>query len=305
MKKYNTNHPQVDGYFRLKLGDIEITALCDGFCTFHPSMCTDYTSLTEKELDDLVSRDFTPRIADGRAEVAINAFLVNTGKQIILVDAGRGDVEGEIFLEKRGLLTKFLKDSGYAPEDVDAFLLTHAHVDHICGIEEDGKKVFPNATIYLSEQEKDYWLDADISNLPEYARFTAELARTAAKPYIDAKKIKTFTSGEEIFPNVKSVPIFGHTAGHTGYLVSSKGESLFIWGDLLHVKSILLVHPEVGIIFDSDFQAAAKTRAEMLEKLAKNSQLVAGAHLPFPGIGYIEKFGEIYRFHPVEYRIIR
>lgn len=305
MKKYDTNHPQVDGYFRLKLGDFEITALCDGIGTFHSYLCTDYTSLTAAELDELTARDFTPIAADGGAELAINAFLVNTGENLILIDTGKGYVQADIFLEKHGLVTQSLKASGYAAEDIDAILITHLHTDHIGGAEENGQRIFPNATIYLSEEEKIFWLETEVSSLSEGLRLYAKLAQIALKPYVEAGRVKTFTAGAEIFPNVKSVPLFGHTAGHTGYLISSKGESLFIWGDLLHAKAIQLVRPDVGIVFDSDARAACRTREKILPKLAENKQLVGGSHLPFPGIGYIEKQGESYNFHPVEYRVIR
>lgn len=300
--KYDTNRPQVPGYFRLKLGDMEITPLCDGMGMFNPAMCTE-TTLTAEEIDEMVSRDFVPRTESGIAKVSINAFLVNTGEQVILFDAGKGYVDGEIFLEKHGRVTEFLDAAGYAPEDIDIILPTHLHADHICGIEENGQSVFPNAALYIAEPEKAFWLDSDMDSLPEAAQIPAQLARTAVKPYLAAKRVKTFKPGKEILPNVKSVPLFGHTPGHTGYLVSSKGQSLFIWGDLLHVKFIQLVHPDVGIVFDSDSKAAIRTREELLPRLAVKKQLVCGAHLPFPGVGYLEKHGEDYHFHPIEYQI--
>lgn len=303
--KYSTDHPQVPGYFRWKVGAVEVTALCDGFCKFHPSICADYTSMTEAELAEMVRQDFTPMTEDGSAEVAMNAFLVNTGEKLILIDTGRGYVDGEIFLEKHGLVVQFLRDAGYESEDIDIVLLTHLHVDHICGVEEGGERVFSNATIYIAEPEKAFWLDTPAESMPEEARLTVQLAQTAVRPYLETGRVETFRPGEEIFSHIKSVALFGHTPGHTGYMVSSEGESLFIWGDMFHVKSILLTHPEVGIIFDSDAKAAADTRRKMLAKLAEQKQLVAGAHLPFPGMGYIDKEGSVYRFHPVEYRFYR
>ena len=299
--KYIVNHEQVPAYYHFKLGKMEITTLCDGMGIFTPEMCL--TNLTAKEINNLADRDYMPRTAKGIATVAINAFLINTGNHLIRVDSGKGAVDGEIFTEKHGLVTEFLKASGYEPEDVDVLLPTHLHADHICGIEENGQCIFPNATLYLANQEKAYWLDSDMSSQPQEAQIAAQIARTAAKPYIAANRIKTFEPGEEVFAGIKSVPLFGHTPGHTGYMVSSEGKSLFIWGDLLHVKAVQLPHPEVGIIFDSDTAEARKRRAEMLPKLAEKKQLVCGAHLPFPGIGYLEKQGKNYHFHPIEYQL--
>ncbi|SFA70606.1 MBL fold metallo-hydrolase [Selenomonas ruminantium] len=304
--KFSTDHPQVPGFFRLKVGKIEITALCDGLGTFAPeSFRSENSSVSVDELKNLLDKDFTPRTVAGEAILAINAFLVNTGEQLILIDAGKGNLEGGIFLEKEGLLVPSLRAAGFSPEDIEIILPTHLHNDHINGLEANGRSVFPDATLYIAEPEKNYWLDSEIAELPKEIHLAATLARSAVKPYVDAERVKTFRLGEEVFPHIKSVPVYGHTPGHTGYLISSDNDSLFIWGDLLHIKGIQLIHPEISSIFDSDQKGAIKTREEMLPKLAARKQLIAGSHLPFPGIGHIDKQDGKYLFHPVEYQVFR
>lgn len=116
--------------------------------------------------------------------------------------------------------------------------------------------------------------------------------------------MKFYNAGDEVFPNVKSIALFGHTAGHSGFEFTSKGESILIWGDLMHNHAVQMPHPEVAIEFDANAEAARQTRLAMLPKIAKRKLLVAGAHLPFPGLGHIkmEQDGKGYRWIPVQYR---
>lgn len=99
----------------------------------------------------------------------------------------------------------------------------------------------------------------------------------------------SYASGSEVFPNVKSVPLFGHTPGHTGFEFSSRGQNFLAFGDFVHIKSVQLPHPEVGDIFDTDAETAAQMRLSILPQIAERRILVAGAHFPFPGLGYIKK----------------
>ena len=89
-------------------------------------------------------------------DAAVTGFLVNTGKQLILVDAGAGTWFGEGAF---GRLAASLRSAGYRPEEVDLVLVTHLHSDHVGGLTtQDGKRVFPNADVYVAKAESDFWL---------------------------------------------------------------------------------------------------------------------------------------------------
>ncbi|WP_232462232.1 MBL fold metallo-hydrolase [Neisseria chenwenguii] len=181
---------------------------------------------------------------------------------------------------------------------------THMHADHINGIVHKGKRVFKNATVYLPNQEKAFWIDTPIAKLPAEIQPYVKLAHYAVEPYIKAGKVKYYNSGGEVLAGVKSIPLFGHTPGHSGFEFTSKGEKILVWGDIMHNHAVQMAHPEVAIEFDANADAARKTRQEFLPKVAASKILVAGAHLPFPGLGHIqmEKDGKGYRWIPVQYR---
>ncbi|OOR93186.1 MBL fold metallo-hydrolase [Moraxella caviae] len=295
---------QVPGYYRVMVGDIEVTALYDGWGSMKKAMFANYSKFSESELEAILNHEFSPRTPNGGIEGAIIAFLINTGDNLILIDAGKGETQIPEFIEK-GLLVTSLEAAGYKPEQIDIILPTHMHADHFGGVSKNGKMVFPNATIYLPIQEKAFWLDTPMAKVPDAAKPFVQWAREAAKPYQNKGRIKFYNAGDEVFPNVKSIPLFGHTLGHSGFEFDSKGEQLLVWGDLMHNHAIQMSHPEVAVEFDLNADSARQTRLTMLPKIAERKLLVAGAHLPFPGIGHIraEKDGG-YRWIPVEYRLI-
>jgi glyoxylase-like metal-dependent hydrolase (beta-lactamase superfamily II) len=286
---------QAPGFFRMKLGEFEVTALYDGggAGAFKPEMfhakANEIISLLKDGLNDpdkIIGSD--------------TSFLVNTGEKLILVDAGTGGRWGGPAL---GKLTINLAASGYRPDQVDIVLLTHLHADHAGGITSlDGKRVFPNAEIRVAKQESDFWLSEEIAKkAPKEAQEFFETARQVAAPYVAAGKWKTFSGVEEIAPGVKTHPIYGHTPGHTGYEFTSKGQTLLAWGDVIHQVNIQLPRPEISIVYDSDGAAAVKARLPLLKAIVAEKTLIAGAHMPFPGIGHLRKDGRGYAWLPVSY----
>lgn len=297
---------QVPGYYRVMLGDFEVTALYDGAASLNSKLFSNYSKLSKEELDSLIEYSHSPKTQIGGVDTAIIAFLVNTGDHLILIDAGKGAVEDEIFVDKKGLLLTSLEAAGYKAEQIDIILPTHMHADHFSGVTVNGKKVFPNATIYLSNQEKAFWLDTPDEKIPANAKPFVNWAREAAAPYLTSGQIKYYNSGDEVIAGVKSIPLHGHTLGHNGFEFHSKGQEMLVWGDLMHNHAIQMTHPEVAVDFDADPIAARKSRLNILPNLAKRGVLIAGAHLPFPGLGHLraEKNGG-YRWIPVEYTLIR
>jgi glyoxylase-like metal-dependent hydrolase (beta-lactamase superfamily II) len=102
----------------------------------------------------------------------------------------------------------------------------------------------------------------------------------------------------EVSPGVTSMPLHGHTPGHSGYMIASGNDSLLIWGDIVHVPDIQIPRPEVTIEFDTDPPAAAATRKRVLDMVTKDRQLVAGMHMHFPGFAHVVKRGDEYMMLP-------
>ena len=283
---------QVPGFYRMKVGDLEVTALYDGTGVFDPHWLNG-TKATMDGVAKALHED--PHMLD----VADTGFLVNTGKQLILVDAGAGTWWGGGAL---GRLAGNLRSAGYMPEQVDIVLVTHLHSDHVGGLTtQEGKRVFPNADVYVAKAESDFWLSPEIAaKAPKDAQPFFQSAQAIAAPYIKAGKWHTFSGSEPIVDGMQIVPLPGHTPGHTGYEFSSKGQKILFWGDTIHAQRVQLQHPEVTVVFDVDPAAAAATRNQLLPKLAGGGVLIASPHSSvFPPLGRLRKEGSGYSWVPV------
>ncbi|HWO29499.1 MAG TPA: MBL fold metallo-hydrolase [Candidatus Acidoferrum sp.] len=286
------HHDQVPGFYRMKVGDLEVTALFDGTRGFDPH----WLNGTKETMDGVAKAlHEDPHMLD----VVDSGFLVNTGKQLILVDAGAGTWWGGGAL---GRLVGSLRSAGYTPEEVDVVLLTHLHSDHVGGLTtQDGKRVFPNADVYVAKAESDFWLSPEIAaKAPKDAQPFFQSAQAIAAPYITAGKWHTFSGSEPIVDGMQVVPLPGHTPGLTGYEFSSKGQQILFWGDIVHAQRVQLQHPEVTTIFDTDQTAAAATRHQLLSKLAREGVLIATPHTSsFPPLGRLREEGNGYSWVPV------
>ncbi len=284
---------QVPGYYRLKVGALEVTTLFDGAVSVPPSWL-----FGEKTVMDPVEIGLKedPHLLDA----GDSGFLVNTGAQLILVDVGSGEWYGGGTL---GHLGDSLRRAGYKPEQIDRVFVTHAHADHIGGLTtKDGKRIFPNADVYLAKAESDFWLSKEIAaKSPKEVQPFFEAARGIAAPYIKAGKWHTFSGTESIMDGVRIVPLAGHTPGHTGYEFTSEGHKILFWGDTMHSQVVQMKHPEVTVVFDIDHAAAAATRNQLLQTLVHDDTVIAGPHLIFPGMGRLRKDGDGYLWVPVVY----
>jgi glyoxylase-like metal-dependent hydrolase (beta-lactamase superfamily II) len=280
------------GYYRTMVGDYEVTALSDGTNALPASDLLDGLDkpAIRKQLDDAFVSD--------PVETSINAYLVNTGRKLILIDTGAGGTIDR----NSGHLLDSLKAAGYWPAQVDEIYLTHLHLDHAGGLARNGQRVFPNAIVRVERKEADYWTDpANAAKAVGGGKKSFTVAAAVLRPYIAAGRFRPFDGDGELSPGIRSVASHGHTPGHNAYLVSSKGQSLMIFGDLVHVGAIQFPHPEVTIAFDSDEHEAQADRRQVFDAMADQRELVAGAHISFPGIGHIVKDGSGYRWIPLNY----
>ena len=285
------HHGQAPGFYRMRVGDLEVTALLDGSAVFDLHWLTARKVVMDRVEEALVE---DPHLLD----VGDTAFLVNTGKQLILIDAGAGTWFGGGSL---GRLVDSLRSAGYAPEQVDRVLVTHLHSDHIGGLTtQDGKRVFPNADVFVSKAESDFWLSPEIAAAaPKDAQPFFQSAQAIAAPYIEAGKWHKFGDSAELMDGMQLVSLHGHTPGHTGYEFSSKGQKILFWGDTIHEQLVQLSHPDITVVFDIDHAAAVATRKLLLPRLAREGVMIAGPHMPFPGMGRLRKEANGYVWAPV------
>ncbi len=287
---------QAPGYYRVMIGDIEVTALNDG--TFDMPVGKLLKDIKPEQLDKALAHSFLK----DPVEASVNGFLINTGAKLVLVDTGAGAFYGPTL----GKLAANLKASGYQPEQVDEIYITHMHVDHIGGLIAGGKAVFPNAVVRAAQSEGDYWLDpAKLEAAPAEGKAGFQNATTALAPYIAAGKFKPFSGDVDLVPGVHAWATPGHTPGHSVYVVESKGQKLVLWGDLMHVASVQFADPSVTIGFDTEPAAARAQRAKVFADAAAHGYLIGGAHLPFPGLGHLNVAGKAYEYLPANYTTLR
>ncbi len=283
---------QAPGFYRMMLGDFEVTALSDGSLPLRVD--TLLTNTTPAKVKKALDRWYLKEPVD----TSVNAYLINTGTKLVLIDAGAGALFGPTL----GKLASSLQASGYRPEQVDEIYVTHMHGDHIGGLTAGDKLAFPNAIVRADQHDADYWLSqAKMDAAPADAKDFFKGAMLSINPYAAAGKFKPFDGDTELVPGIKAVAARGHTPGHTVYVVESKGEKLALWGDLMHVAAVQFADPSVTITFDSDSKSAAVQRKRAYADAAKSGYWVAAAHLAFPGIGHVRTEGPGYAWLPANY----
>jgi glyoxylase-like metal-dependent hydrolase (beta-lactamase superfamily II) len=282
---------QAPGFYRTMLGDFEVTALSDGTVDLDvPKLLAEPAAKTNAAL----ARAFV----QAPLETSVNAYLVNTGTKLVLVDAGAGALFGPTL----GKLLANLRAAGYAPEQVDDIFITHMHPDHVGGLAAGGQRVFPNATLHADRRDADFWLSqANLDKAPASMKGFFQGAMASVNPYVSAGRFEPFDADGEPVPGIRTIATHGHTAGHTSYLVESKGRQLLVIGDLIHVASVQFADPGVTIAFDSDAKAAAVSRATLFGRAERDGAMVGAAHLQFPGLGHLRAAGKSWQWVPVNY----
>jgi len=261
-----------DGIFTLKAGQYEVYLLVESERDGNTGILVG--------ADEAVLKRYIP--AEGFKHTA-NAVLIKTGKQNILIDTGTG--AGGIIIDK-------VKKLGVQPENVDAVLITHLHGDHFGSLQKDGKAVFTKAKVYLSAIEHEYFTKSHVN----------QGAAAALTPY--GSRVTTFEPAElgkklkEILPGISPIAAYGHTPGHTIYLIENGKDKLLIIGDLLHIALVQFPVPEISATYDMDQKAAASIRRQVLDYAAKNKIPVAGMHIVYPGTGLVSVEGSGFKFTP-------
>lgn len=286
--------PSIAGFYRMTMGDFEVISLSDGTNMRSVQQQLQLLQGDKTEIEASLKRSYP----DGQINTAVNAFLINTGSKLVLVDVGNGKMGSPTM----GKVVNNLRAAGYQPERIDEIYLTHMHSDHIGGLLSEEGRAFPNATVYANKTEAEYWLDENTLNaVPDAAKRTYLNAKAAITPYISAGKFKTFEGNTDLIPGIRAKSAFGHTPGHTMYFIESKGKTLVLWGDIIHVAAVQFANPAVSISFDSNPTEAVQSRQHILTETARNSYFVGGVHLLFPGIGHVRALdGNEYVFLPLD-----
>jgi glyoxylase-like metal-dependent hydrolase (beta-lactamase superfamily II) len=280
---------QTPYWHRFELGDAEITVVSDGPLPLGDPSGT-FTGVPKEEVKKMLSDNF---LNPDNVVLEQNSPIVNTGDKLILFDTGMGT--SQAFGPTTGRQQKSMAEAGIKASDIDAVVLSHAHIDHIGGIVgADDKSLFPNAQFYISQADFDYWTDEGKLGSP-LKDFVIH-ARKNLLPVRD--RIVFFKDGQEFLPGVQAMAAPGHTVGHHMFMVTSKGKSFAFLGDLTHHAVLLLERPLMEFSYDTDPKQSAQSRVKMLTMLAANKIPVMSYHFAWPGYGHVAKNGDGFRYYP-------
>ncbi|HLQ18990.1 MAG TPA: MBL fold metallo-hydrolase, partial [Tabrizicola sp.] len=250
----------------VELQDLTVTMLLDGETTMGPDCL--------RGLDGTEPDYATGDLVDGRLPLPVRAFLVWGAAGCLLIDAGAGNA----WHKGLGQLGAALAEAGSGPQEVDVVALTHTHIDHLSGlVDGDGGLAFPNALRVLVATE-------------ELMAFRSEPRMIPVLP-----RLVPLEQGDGPLPGVVAVNAPGHSPGHMAFLLEGR---LLICGDLVH-HPLQFAQPGVTWKFDEEPDQARVTRAGLFERILDEGWLVAGSHLPHPGIGRMTREGDAFAFHPV------
>jgi len=289
---------QVPGVYHQAIGDLHVTALFDGVV---PLARTELSGIDDAGKQALLSSRHVPESPQG-LQTAVNAYLVQRGDVLTLVDAGTA----RCFGAGLGHVLENLRHAGYSPEQVDQVLITHAHPDHLCGLlDARGREAFPKATVWLARADADYWLDPATetrADTPAMFRPLFKLARDAVAPYRAAGRLHLFAQGERLPDGVDGLDSRGHTPGHTSFLFQAgAGQQLLVWGDIVHYHAVQFARPDASFEADLDRHQAITSRRDLMARAADGGWWLAGAHLPFPGLGHVRRDDDAFAWVPAEF----
>jgi glyoxylase-like metal-dependent hydrolase (beta-lactamase superfamily II) len=288
------------GIYRFKLGGFEVATILDAKAIregLHPHYGANASA------DEVQALARANNIDPQRFEHPNIPTLVNTGRELVLFDTGNGALPREYEqLSKRlppGQTVARLAELGHKPEDIDVIVSTHGHPDHIGGLTEGGKPVFPNARYVFGAAEFDFWKRGE--NVREARKFNRELFMKICVPLAD--RATFIKPGDEVVPGITAVDAAGHSPGLMAFHIESDGKRLMVTADTCTHYVMAVQRPEWHFEMDDDKDKAVATRKRILDMLATDKLSVASFHMPFPGIGWVEKSQGGYRWVPHSYQM--
>jgi glyoxylase-like metal-dependent hydrolase (beta-lactamase superfamily II) len=278
---------QAPGFYRYKIGDLQITAINDG--------------IARRPLEGFIRNAELPAIQKVLGDAALptdtvtipfTTLVINDGKKLTLLDTGNGNMGAPT----SGTWMSNFRAAGFTPEQVDTVVISHFHGDHINGLRlREGNAVFTNAEVMVPEAEWAFWMDdARAAAAPEGMKPAFANVKRVFDPI--KAQVKQYKGGSEVVTGVNAIAAGGHTPGHTAFVVGGK---LLALSDTTNTPALFVTNPGWHAIFDMDGAAAEATRRRMLDMAIADKLQVAFYHAPFPATGHIVKDGAGYRMLPL------
>lgn len=287
---------QAPGFYRYKVGDYEVTVVTDGANTF-PLPDTFVTNVKKDEVNAALAAAYMEK---DKMTIPYSPIVINTGSKLVVMDTGTGEANFERSKGSAGQFHGNLKAAGIDRNAVDLVVISHFHGDHINGLlTPDNKQAFANAEILVPSVEWKYFMDDGEMNKQTTPRMKEVFAN--ARRVFDAlgRKVTPYDPGKEVTPGITAVATYGHTPGHTSYVVASGNSKVYVQADVTNHPALFARNPGWHAFFDQDAAMAEETRRKVYDMLVAEKMLVQGFHYPFPSLAHVEKAGNGYREIPV------
>lgn len=284
---------QAAGFYRYKVGSLEVTAINDGF----------FTRATEGFVKNAQDDDVKKALAEAfipqdKVFIPFTTLVVNTGSKLVLLDTGTGDMGPPT----AGTWLANFKAAGFDPANVDTILISHFHGDHINGLRlKDGSARFPNAEVMVPEAEWAYWMDdAKMASAPDPLKNNFNNVRRVFGPM--GKNVNRFAWDKEPISGITTIAAPGHTPGHTAFAIHSGNAKLIAMSDTTNNPVLFVRNPDWSAVFDMDGPTAVQSRRKLLDMTASERMQASFYHAAFPATGFIAKDGNRFQMVPVTWQ---
>jgi glyoxylase-like metal-dependent hydrolase (beta-lactamase superfamily II) len=287
---------QAPAFYRFKVGEFEVTTLHDGLI----KVANPNAIITNKTPDEIGAALDAAGVARDNMHNPFVPTVVNTGKNLVLIDTGFAD-NGPPTV---GALAGNMVAAGIDPKTIDTILITHFHPDHISGLRNKaGEAIYPNAEIIVPAQEWKYWNDeAELGKVTDPFKPSFAATKRVFGPM--AKDVKQADYGKEVVPGITMIDSRGHSHGHASYMVSSGNQNLLVLGDVTNNPAIFARNPEFRLWADQFPDVALASRRRLLDMASAEKTRVIGYHYSFPSNGYFVKAGNGYEFAPAQWATV-
>jgi glyoxylase-like metal-dependent hydrolase (beta-lactamase superfamily II) len=281
---------QAPGFYRFAIGAFQATVVSDGPLPLGKPSDT-MKGMAEADIAKALGDNFLPL---DNVVLEQNVLVLNMGSRLVMFDSGMGF--SKAFGPTTGRLRTSLRQAGIEPWQIDDIICTHAHIDHIGGLATaKGRRLFPRATIHISQADYDFWTDETKLTDKALGMFVKH-ARDNLLPY--KGRMKFVADGKEVVPGIQAMSAPGHTVGHTIFLIESNKARLAFTGDISHHQVLLTERPRTEFAYDGDPKQAVQSRLKVFDMLSKDRIPLLAFHFPWPGYGHLAKQGDGYRYYP-------